>query len=292
MSIAHPERVVNTGYDLEIARQLVTAGVPLVFAYDKGKGAFTLEKQWHLAEPDERKLDDWLNGKGDLLAAVCGHVYDVFDFDPQNGGELEDFLRYFAQGHRRIRFQAAVRTPSGGYHLYVNTLNQRKRSWPGVDYQGQRSFVFIPPSRKLSKRRKELVSYRWLDYSPGGKDDGEAILASLSKWPDPGGKRIRRVRDKITVAGSKLRLSVDDVRSYQFHGIPEDLNHDDTLKDVVWLLCLWNVSEQRSLVIWQDIVDSTPPKGGKRPYDPERDFPRMWNGAVSKLRNGRREGNA
>ena len=264
--------------------------MPLVLAFDRGNGAFTLEKRWQLAEASGRTLDRWLNGEGDLLAAVCGHTYDVFDFDPQNGGHLHEFLAYFAQGHRSIRFQGVVRTPSGGYHLYVRSLGERKRSWPGVDYQGQRSFAFIPPSVKLAKQPISQKSspvkrpYRWVEAAFGGKDSGAAILASLEKWPNPNGKRIARARTtSATVAGSAFRLSINDVRSYMSHGIPDDRNHDDTLKDIVWLLCLWHVSKSRALIIWSQIVEHTPEKGGKRPYDPDRDFERHWNGAAQKL---------
>lgn len=285
MSITEAHRPCQTSprdaYDLWLANDLVKRGMPLVLAFDRGNGAFTLEKRWQLAEPSGRTLDRWLNGEGDLLAAVCGHTYDVFDFDPQNGGYLHEFLAYFAQGHRSITVQGVVRTPSGGYHLYVNSLGQRKRSWPGVDYQGQRSFAFIPPSRKLSKATNKLAEYKWLDYAFGGKDSGAAILSALEKWPNPNGKRRSRVQPAR--AGSSFRLSINDVRSYMSHGIPDDLNHDDTLKDIVWLLCLWHVSKPRALIIWSQIVANTPEKGGKRPYDSDRDFERHWNGAASKL---------
>jgi Bifunctional DNA primase/polymerase, N-terminal len=278
-SLSYDQSVVKQ--DLQIAEWFVTQGTPLVLGYAHSKGAgFSLEPGWQTSEPSYRTLHRWLNGEGSLLAVITGRVYDVFDFDVQNGGDLAEFLAAYG---KTVVVQAVSRTPSGGYHLYVNTLGYRKKPIArGIDYQGKNGIAFIPPSNKLSKHTDKRVPYRWLDYSPGGDDSGADVYSFLASWEGH--------RPELHKANGSTRSSGRDaftkktLRHLRDNGIEE--NHDDTLKDLVWHLYLWDYSESRAYEIWSEVVDKTVPKAGKRPYE-ERDFDRHWRGAESKLRHRR-----
>jgi hypothetical protein len=279
-TIAHPQAIVN--FDLSIARHLVSTGTPLIIArrYPDGR-VQPVDKNWQHSKPDPVKLDEWFEGRGDILGAVMGWSFDAFDFDPQNGCTLAEFLEYYhSLGHKSLTVQAIVATPSGGHHLWVNSLNKRKRNpiTRGVDYQGQLTWVAIPPSRKNSKITGEMLQYLWTEFDPGGSDDGEEIYKTLSDWPNhtpfPTHREGKQhATDKMTKAR---------VREYREEGIGGNEDHDNTLAQIVYCLCLWGATEDVALEIWQQVVDSTELKG--REYDPERDFQRQWNGAVRKLR--------
>lgn len=271
-----------TRYDYDILAQLIDGGTPLVLAFRRKGAAFALEQEWQKTEPTMRNYFRWLNGEGDMLAVVTGHVYDVFDFDVQNGGSLSEFLDYYESlGNSSMTVQAISATPSGGYHLYVRTLAKRKQPIArGVDYQGLRGIAFVPPSRKLSKHTGAIKPYRWLEYSPGGDDDGQLIYDTLSEWPNH--RPVLASRQSTTDRGF-AGLTKSDVRYMTRQGIPEDMPHDDTLRDVIWSMCIWAADKETAKRVWQQVVDLTPPKGNKRPFE-ERDFERHWRGAERKLR--------
>lgn len=270
-------------YDYDILAQLIDGGTPLVLAFRRKGAAFALEQEWQKTEADMRNYYRWLNGEGDLLAIVTGHVYDVFDFDVQNGGSLSEFLDYWQSlGNDRLVVQAISATPSGGYHLYVRTLSKRKVPIArGVDYQGLRGIAFVPPSRKLSKHTGDIRPYRWLEYSPGGLDDGPEIYSALAEWPNH--RPVLAARVNGTSERGFSGLTKSDVRLMTRVGIPSDMPHDDTLRDVIWSMCIWQADKETAQRIWQKIVDLTPPKGNKRPFE-DRDFERHWRGAERKLR--------
>ncbi len=248
-------------------------------------GGFSLEKDWQ--HSSDQRLDRWFNGQGDLLAVRTGINYDVFDFDAQNQGLLSEFLEHIATAHPigkrgHLTVQGVVATPSGGYHLYVNALGRRKRPIArGIDYQGNLGIAFIPPSKKRSKVTKEIAPYRWLEWSPAMDDDGPAIYDTLANWDDHP-PVVRSTTSSVASTGHH-GLSRSDVKRYRREGIPDSENHDDTLRDIVWSLCRWASSEEYARQAWQQVVDNTTPKAGKRPYE-ERDFLRHWNGAERKLR--------
>jgi hypothetical protein len=86
---------------------------------------------------------------------VTGIVYDVIDIDPRNGGKESFEKMSEALGDDGPEVLWKVKTPSGGLHLYVESLGIRKRkfrSLPGIDLQAGdgdglgRGFVFLPPT--------------------------------------------------------------------------------------------------------------------------------------------------
>jgi hypothetical protein len=161
--------------DLDIARRLVRAGVPVFIARFVGWGngtngsGFQFPNRWQLTPCDEAALDTWR--PGDALGAVMGTKLDLLDVDPRNGGEASA-VRFEAEGLWPTEYGRAV-TPSGGWHYFVAPLGvgSRDNVAPGLDHKGGRrgvpvldagrGFAFIAPTVKPSKVTGELVPYAW-----------------------------------------------------------------------------------------------------------------------------------
>ena len=74
----------------------------------------------------------------------------VIDIDPRHGGD-RSFDRLIA-AHGAMPATRAVRTPSGGLHLYYQhpqqlTPNTAGRLGPGIDTRGDGGYIIAPPSR-------------------------------------------------------------------------------------------------------------------------------------------------
>ena len=83
---------------------------------------------------------------GCAYGMVCGHVFDVIDVDPRNGGDVS--LRELVKTNTIPLVRWVVKTPAGGWHIYVDPLHLGKHPgfMPGIDLQADASFVFIPPT--------------------------------------------------------------------------------------------------------------------------------------------------
>ncbi|NBE84584.1 AAA family ATPase [Micromonospora rubida] len=151
---------------LEIARQLIRAGVP-VFAAEPDPHSplgYRLPKHWEKTYPSEVNLDRWRPGWA--LAAVGGSTADFLDVDPRNGGDAS-VQELKAAGHWPRSF-GQQSTPSGGTHYVITPTGERKGvPLAGLDLQAGdahgvgRGFVWISPTVRRSKTTGELVAYRW-----------------------------------------------------------------------------------------------------------------------------------
>lgn len=190
---------------LDVAKSLIEAGIP-VFAAPPcpaasggvcsrpghtGKEEYDLPPKWQQTVPSTVWLDRWQPGWA--LAAVGGHAADFLDIDPRNGGDASE-AELHATGHWP-RTYAEQETPSGGRHVMIAPLSERKGELlPGIDYQGGapsgegRGFVWIAPTVKRSKAaetRGERHPYRWVQppdtgwLREGGDDTGEMLVARL-----------------------------------------------------------------------------------------------------------------
>lgn len=146
--------------DLEVARGLVRAGVPVILGRpdDRHPTGFALPPGWQHATPDESVVDAWRPGWA--LCAVTGHALDLIDLDPRSGGDPT------ALGPIPVLGRAT--TPSGGTHLFVAPLGVESRdgAWPGIDVksgtdEGGRGFAFIAPTVRRSKVDGAARPYRW-----------------------------------------------------------------------------------------------------------------------------------
>ncbi|MDH5314858.1 MAG: AAA family ATPase [Gemmatimonadota bacterium] len=152
-------------HDLSVARRLTEAGVPLFLAAPDGAGGWHLPMGWEQTPVDAAAVDRWRPGMA--LCAVMGHVLDVLDVDPRNGGM--DGLTTLQNAGEWPEHLGVVSTPSGGEHYWLPVLGQRKgKAAAGVDYQGGapdgrgRGFVFLPPTVARSKVDGQGRRYAWI----------------------------------------------------------------------------------------------------------------------------------
>ena len=160
-------------YDgLEIARTLAAGGVPIFLSdpamragrWDPGGGTdgmgYWLSKGWQLTEADPDVLDGWVDGQA--VAAVLGHVIDLVDIDPRNGGTEEAVKPSLPEVH------GIAATPSGGWHYYVRTLGVRSRDdvLAGIDVKAGtggkgHGFAWLAPTLRRPKQGGDPQPYRW-----------------------------------------------------------------------------------------------------------------------------------
>jgi hypothetical protein len=148
---------------LDVARSLAVAGVPVFVAHPNGSPlGFRLPDSWQTTAASPRYVDAWRPGTA--LCAVMGHVLDMVDLDPRNGGDPA------ALNGAMPRTYAVAATPSEGWHGFVRTLGVRSRDKvrPGIDVKAGdpdgngRGFAFIAPTVRPSKVTGERVAYRWV----------------------------------------------------------------------------------------------------------------------------------
>jgi hypothetical protein len=188
-----------TDRGLKAARRLAEWGVPIFLAqpaldanggWDFAGGhngtGYLLPRNWQHTKADPNVLDRWVEGMAVCL--VTGVVVDGLDLDAYKNGSV---VFHSALRHLPTRYGLAV-TPSGGRHHLIAPLGVASRDGvlPGVDVKagtaaGGRGFLFIAPTRKVSKTSGEVGEYRWTvepdleDLLLLGTDDSGAALRDL-----------------------------------------------------------------------------------------------------------------
>jgi hypothetical protein len=128
-------------------------------------------KPFQSRRPSEEEVRAWYRrwpaaGVGIICGLVSGLV--VLDLDPRNGGTLID---------QRVPRGPAVLTGGGGEHYYLGLIGERVPKipslLPGVDLQGEGSYVVAPPSVHPSG-----VAYRWVE----GCQLGDLPRPGLPSW--------------------------------------------------------------------------------------------------------------
>lgn len=167
--------------DLDAARELARAGVPLFMAPPDPQGrtasgrntGYALPPGWERGAVADPTLVDQLP-EGWALCAAMGGPLDLVDLDPRgmNGAGLPQLPPAVAR----------ARTPSGGTHLFVVSLGLPSLDGvvPGLDYKGGdplgegRGFAFIAPTVRVSKVDGLARPYGWTQ-----PPQASAIEASL-----------------------------------------------------------------------------------------------------------------
>jgi hypothetical protein len=188
---------------LDIARQLINAGIPVFTAEPcpegcrihtkSGAGRYHLPKHWEKTVPSGVWLERWRPGMA--LAALGGFVADFLDVDPRSGGD-RSLREVQAMGAMPRTFGRQL-TPSGGEHFILSATGEHKATgfMPGLDLQsggadGQgRGLVWIAPTVRPSKDPAtlgELRPYRWVDLPDlealaeyAGRDDSTDAIVSM-----------------------------------------------------------------------------------------------------------------
>ncbi len=185
---------------LDIARDLIAAGVPLFVApphvengecvpWCKGTSVsgFHLPKKWETSTPTPDVVNRWRPGWA--LCAVMGHRIDLLDVDPRNGGDTS--VNGIKQAGAWPTSYGQAATPSGGTHDFIAALGvgSRDNIAPGLDVKSGRpdgegrGFAFIAPTVRTSKTTGQPEPYRWTiepnldDVDPD--DDSGATIAEM-----------------------------------------------------------------------------------------------------------------
>jgi hypothetical protein len=203
---------------IDIARSMAAAGIPIFVApprLDK-PGRYFFPGRWEQTVADPAVLDQWKPGWG--IGAVGGGAADFLDVDPRNGGEESQRILKNA-GQWPLTFGTAS-TPSGGTHEIISRTGERKETgfMPGIDFQAGadtpdergshgRAFVWLAPTRGVSKVTGELVPYRWV-VPPD--------LEALDEWRAPDGSSTDASTEGVVArvhAHRALKGAHSDVRS-------------------------------------------------------------------------------
>lgn len=156
--------------DLESARDLARAGVPLFMAPPDPEGrtpsgrntGYALPAGWERGARADPALVDALPPDWALCAAM-GHGVDLVDLDPRNADPNGIGMPALPPA------LAEAETPSGGRHLFVLSLGLPSLDGvaPGLDYKGGdptgvgRGFAFVAPTVRPSKVDGSARPYRW-----------------------------------------------------------------------------------------------------------------------------------
>src|SRR5215468_581339 len=180
-----------TDRDLEIARSLAAAGIPVLVAYPDPEGktpsgratGYALRTGWQSTTPNPDYVGAWKPGLA--LVAVMGCGLDLVDIDPRNGGDAGALTGVVPD------VIGMARSPSGGYHLFVRSMGVRSRDGvlPGIDVKagdpdGQgRGFAFIAPTVRPSKTTGDPAPHQWVTPPDvtrlNGTTDADSRLAAL-----------------------------------------------------------------------------------------------------------------
>lgn len=177
-----PELTPQQLADLDVARSLAAAGIPVFIAPrdDTAPAGFRLPTGWQRTLPDPRVLDHWRPGMA--VCAVMGHGLDLLDVDPRNGGDA-------GRAVQLAHVHGAANTPSGGAHLFIASLGVGSRDGigPGLDFKGGHvgeghGFAFLAPTVKASKVDGRPAPYTWAQVPqriPVGDTSGAELAARI-----------------------------------------------------------------------------------------------------------------
>ncbi len=257
------------------AHTLTDMGVPVFSGRLNGAGdPDVLDPRWngwHKYEPSHARVGRYR--PGEAMCAVTGIVYDVLDVDPRNGGQLSLKQLSRALGDAGPETYWAVRTASGGQHLYIAPLciGSRKGFMPGLDLKGgkpdgtSRGFVFIPPTVRPSKDsgtgagvRTGYVALRELE----PPDDGviDALSAFILSHDGPG--------PAVTVRERSRRVPADSLRGACL--VAEPGTQRDALLAYVHELERRGFDEGEILTLLRALVGEMPAYDERHPWFPVR----------------------
>jgi hypothetical protein len=281
--------------DLDIARALAAAGIPVFVAYPDPEGrtqsgratGYSLPKEWETTTPNPAYVNAWKPGRA--LVAVMGCGLDLVDIDPRNGGDLA------ALGGIMPEVLGEAASPSGGEHAFVNSMGVRSRDdvLPGIDVKAGEpgtpdghGFAFIAPTVRKSKVTGQPAAYRWTrppDLSRIRKDDasgrqlGALVRQARGSRGQPGGSTSLFQQP----GGHSEGWTDPDIAQLIREGIPRGEAQQPILRDVVARLAGQGYDRTACWGIWQAIVDRTALTQPEWPWA-EADFDDMYDSAARK----------
>ncbi len=152
--------------------------------------------------PDEAEILAWYHARPDAgVIIVCGRISGiaVVDIDPRNGGDLRLAGQFTGP---------LAETGSAGLHAYLAadvTIPKLPAILPGVDLQGEGSYVLAPPTVHPNG-----TAYRWVP----GRALGDVPLPAVPAWL----RRLIRQREP------RGRLHRETGMTDRIH-LPRDIRH-------------------------------------------------------------------
>lgn len=176
--------------DLSAAATAYAAAGVAVFPCIPGEKRPLTAHGFHDATTDLAQIDRWWRGFSFANIGIpTGHLVEVLDIDVRATGTGYPMLRTLHQEGLIARWGQAVRSPSGGLHLYYPaTPEQEQASWSRVrahmDFRGVGGYIIAPPSlihTEHGDRRYEVIAH--------GKNlrpvDANHIRQLLTPKPEP-----------------------------------------------------------------------------------------------------------
>lgn len=196
------------GTIVEAAAVYAAAGIPVFPCVPGAKHPLT-EHGFHDATTDLRQIQRWWHRAPEAnIGIATGRGIDVLDVDVHALGNGFARLRLLHRSGQISGWAQAVRSPSGGVHLYYPTAPGRElRSWSrgtaNLDFRGLGGYIIAPPSAALTERgvRRYEVIARGRAPRP---IDADTIRELLTPPPAPASTSTRMVRGE---AGEELLAS-------------------------------------------------------------------------------------
>lgn len=174
------------------ARSLAAAGVPVFPCAPGGKSPLLREGPgFHDATTDLGRVESWWRqSPAANIAVPTGRAsgVSVVDIDVHGVDGFTAFRRARRAG-LVTGWEAMVRSPTGGLHVYYPAADTEQPSWQagkaGVDFRGDRGYIVIPPSRRQIDG--DSLLYRLASVSPAqtGAVDAQELRNFLSPPPAP-----------------------------------------------------------------------------------------------------------
>lgn len=173
----------------DAAAAYAAAGVAVFPCVPGGKRPLA-EHGFHDATTDLDQIGVWWRNHPEANIGIpTGNGVDVIDVDVHATGTGFPVLRTLQQGNLIAGWDTAVRSPSGGLHLYYPSSPEREaRSWSRsrahVDFRGTGGYIIAPPSvinAEHGPRRYEIIA-RGRNPRPV---DSAAIRDLLTPTPAP-----------------------------------------------------------------------------------------------------------
>jgi hypothetical protein len=148
----------------EAAHRYADTGWPVFPCRPGGKEPGT-EHGYLDATTSHQDIDRWWRRQPDANVAIATGTPgpDVLDIDRKNGKTGYPALRQAQQAGLIPPPGAAIRTPSGGAHLYYQGTGQRNGSIPAqaIDFRSAGGYVIAPPSVSAENgRRYQVISHQ------------------------------------------------------------------------------------------------------------------------------------
>jgi hypothetical protein len=190
----------------DAALAYAAAGLPVFPCVPGGKAPLT-HNGFQEATTRPRRIPSWWAWQPRAnIGIATGHSVDVLDIDVHNGGDGYAILEQLHQAELVSGALQAVRSPSGGAHLYFPSDSQHPRqSWSRgtshVDFRGVGGYIIAPPS--VVQVDAELRPYQQLAISAHSTPvDADTIRNLLTPQP-----RLRPVRSQRGVPPGVERLA-------------------------------------------------------------------------------------